>query len=158
MRRHPRRDPGSGPGCHGRLILDTLGCAVGGTGVPSSGIVARVRAAGPPQATLLVDGARVSLLSAVHGPSAGSEKCAEDLGWLWTVWGTDRVPEAAAWTPHVSVAYAFADGPGDQFAAALGGLGDVAEAMLRAVDLIKLGRDQHVYEWEPVELFPLGGL
>jgi 2-methylcitrate dehydratase PrpD len=49
-----------------RLILDTIGCAVGGTGVPSSGIVARVRAAGPPQATLIVDGARVSLLSAVH--------------------------------------------------------------------------------------------
>src|SRR6266851_5186815 len=49
-----------------RLILDTLGCAVGGTGVPSSGIVTRVRAAGPAQATLLVDGARVGLLPAVH--------------------------------------------------------------------------------------------
>ncbi len=49
-----------------RLILDTLGCAVGGTGVPSSGIVARVRSAGPVQATLLVDGARVGLLPAVH--------------------------------------------------------------------------------------------
>ena len=49
-----------------RLILDTLGCAVGGTGVPSSGIVTRVRAAGPAEATLLVDGTRVGLLPAVH--------------------------------------------------------------------------------------------
>ena len=49
-----------------RLLLDTLGCAVGGTGVPSSGIITRVRAAGPAQATLLVDGTRVGLLPAVH--------------------------------------------------------------------------------------------
>jgi 2-methylcitrate dehydratase PrpD len=49
-----------------RLILDTLGCAVGGTGVPSSGIITRVRTAGPAQATLLVDGTRVGLLPAVH--------------------------------------------------------------------------------------------
>jgi hypothetical protein len=38
----------------------------------------------------------------------------------------------------------------------LNGLADVAEATVRAVDLIRLGRDQHVYEWEPVERFPLG--
>ena len=74
------------------------------------------------------------------------------------VWGTGRVPEAAAWTPHVSVAYASADGSGDQYEAALNGLDDVAGATLRAVDLIKLGRDQHVYEWESVERFPLGGV
>jgi len=49
-----------------RLVVDTLGCAVGGTGVPSSDIVTRVRAAGPAEATLLVDGARVGLLPAVH--------------------------------------------------------------------------------------------
>ena len=73
------------------------------------------------------------------------------------VWGTDRVPEAAEWTPHVSVAYASADGPGDRFEAALNGLGDVAGVTVRAVDLIRLGRDRHVYEWEPVERFQLGG-
>jgi 2'-5' RNA ligase len=73
------------------------------------------------------------------------------------VWGTDRVPEAAEWTPHVSVAYASADGPGDRFEAALNGLGDVAEVTVRAVDLIRLGRDRHVYEWEPVKRFQFGG-
>jgi 2'-5' RNA ligase len=71
--------------------------------------------------------------------------------------GTDQVPEAAEWMPHVSVAYASADGPGDRFEAALNGLGDVAEVTVRAVDLIRLGRDRHVYEWEPVERFQLGG-
>lgn len=49
-----------------RLIMDTLGCAVGGTGVPSSRVITRVRAAGAGQATLLVDGTRVGLLPAVH--------------------------------------------------------------------------------------------
>src|SRR5487761_734843 len=58
--------PAQALGATRRLILDTLGCAVGGTSVPSSGIVTRVRAAGPAQATLLVDGARVGLLPAVH--------------------------------------------------------------------------------------------
>jgi 2'-5' RNA ligase len=74
------------------------------------------------------------------------------------VWGPVLVPEAAGWTPHVSVAYASADGPGEPFEAALNGLDGVAEVTVHAVDLIRLGRDQHVYEWETVERFPLGGL
>jgi 2'-5' RNA ligase len=74
------------------------------------------------------------------------------------VWGPSRVPETAEWTPHVSVAYASADGGGERFEAALNGLDDVAEVTVPAVDLIRLGRDRHVYEWETVERFPLGGL
>jgi 2'-5' RNA ligase len=74
------------------------------------------------------------------------------------VWGPSRVPETVEWTPHVSVAYASADGGGEQFEAALNGLDDVAEVTVPAVDLIRLGRDRHVYEWETVERFPLGGL
>jgi hypothetical protein len=31
-----------------------------------------------------------------------------------------------------------------------------AGVTVRAVDLIRLGRDRHVYEWEPVERFQLG--
>lgn len=71
------------------------------------------------------------------------------------VWGPDQVPEAAEWWPHVSVAYASADGPGAPFQAALNGLDDVAEVTIQAVDLIRLGRDQHLYEWEAVERFSL---
>jgi 2'-5' RNA ligase len=72
------------------------------------------------------------------------------------VWGAAQVPEAAEWSAHVSVAYASADGRGQPIEAALEGLG-TAEATVRAVDLIRLGRDRHVYEWEAIERLTLGG-
>jgi 2-methylcitrate dehydratase PrpD len=51
-----------------RLILDTLGCAVGGSGMPSSRIVTELHAAagGPPGATVLVSGDQPGLLGAVY--------------------------------------------------------------------------------------------
>jgi hypothetical protein len=73
------------------------------------------------------------------------------------VWGPDRVPEAAQWSPHVSVAYASADAPGEPYEAALTGFEHAAEVTIRAVDLIKLGRDRQLYEWETVTRFPLAG-
>jgi len=72
------------------------------------------------------------------------------------VWGPQRVPEAADWSAHVSVAYASADGPGKPYETALQGLG-TAQATVRAVDVIRLGRDRHVYEWETITRLPLGG-
>lgn len=66
------------------------------------------------------------------------------------VWGPERVPEATEWSAHVSVAYASAVGPGERIEAALGGLVDVAEATIGAVDLIRLGRDHRLYEWETI--------
>jgi 2'-5' RNA ligase len=72
------------------------------------------------------------------------------------VWGPEKVLEAAEWTPHVSVAYASEDGPAEPFEAALGGLADTATATVRAVDLIKLGRDNRLYEWETMASLPLG--
>jgi hypothetical protein len=39
------------------------------------------------------------------------------------VWGRERVPEGPEWSPHVSIAYASPDVPGDAFEAVLGGLG-----------------------------------
>jgi 2'-5' RNA ligase len=71
------------------------------------------------------------------------------------VWGDDRVPETPDWAAHVSVAYANADGPGAVIEAALEGMG-AAETTVRAVDLIRLGRDSHVYEWETIASIPLG--
>jgi hypothetical protein len=71
-------------------------------------------------------------------------------------WGPGRVPEAAEWSAHVSVAYASADGPGEPFEDALDGLADVAEAVIGVVDVIRLGRDQQAYEWETVASLPLG--
>jgi hypothetical protein len=65
--------------------------------------------------------------------------------------------EWARWTPHVSLAYANADGPAEPFEAVLDGFTDVATVTVRAVDLIRLGRDRHMYEWEPIARLPLGG-
>ena len=72
------------------------------------------------------------------------------------VWGDGRVPESPDWTAHVSVAYANADGPGAPIDASVEGMG-AAETTVRAVDLIRLGRDSHLYEWETVASLPLGG-
>jgi len=71
------------------------------------------------------------------------------------VWGSGLVPEGPEWSPHVSIAYASADRPGDAFEAALDGLGG-ASAAVSAVDLIRLSRDQRAYEWETVARLPLG--
>lgn len=73
------------------------------------------------------------------------------------VWGPERVPEATEWSAHVSVAYASADGPGELVEAALGDLTDVAEATIGSVDLIRLGRDHRLYEWETITSLPLRG-
>ena len=71
------------------------------------------------------------------------------------VWGSGLVPEEPEWSPHVSIAYASADRSGDVFEAALDRL-EGASAAVRAVDLIRLGRDQRSYEWETVARLPLG--
>jgi 2-methylcitrate dehydratase PrpD len=51
-----------------RLTLDTLGCTVGGRRVPSSEILGglKIEAGGEPEATVLVDGARLPCASAAH--------------------------------------------------------------------------------------------
>lgn len=74
------------------------------------------------------------------------------------VWGPDRVPEAVEWSAHVSVAYASADGPGEPIEAALGGFADTTEAAIDTVDLIRLGRDHQLYEWETITGLPLSGM
>ena len=63
------------------------------------------------------------------------------------VWGAERVPESDGFTPHVSLAYSNATGPGDAYDAALAGEDGTAGLLLEAVQLIVLGRDQRMYEW-----------
>ena len=72
------------------------------------------------------------------------------------VWGAARAAEAARWAPHVSVAYANDDGPAAPVDAALAGIHG-ATVTLAALDLIRLGRDRHLYEWEAIATIPLGG-
>lgn len=65
------------------------------------------------------------------------------------------VPEGPEWSPHVSYAYASAEADAGPYDAALSGLAEV-HATVAAVDLIRLGRDQRVYEWDTIASLPLG--
>lgn len=79
-------------------------------------------------------------------------------GAIAEVWGEARVPESAGdFTPHVSLAYSNADGPAGPYAELLHGLGPRSAAVtLRAVRLIVLGRDTHLYRWETYATVPFG--
>lgn len=72
------------------------------------------------------------------------------------VWGPERVPEGPQWTPHVSVAYANATGPAGPIEAAMSGASLSAAVTVSTVQLIRLGRDHHVYEWETCASVPIG--
>jgi 2'-5' RNA ligase len=72
------------------------------------------------------------------------------------IWGPERVPEGPQWTPHVSMAYSNMTGPAGVVEAALEGEDTVVAVTVGAVQLIRLGRDQHVYEWETCATVPLG--
>jgi hypothetical protein len=62
------------------------------------------------------------------------------------VLGTARLGESDEWTPHVSLAYSSGTGPQAPYAAAVAS-GGTAETVITTVELIVLGRDQHLYEW-----------
>ncbi|HEY1823706.1 MAG TPA: 2'-5' RNA ligase family protein [Trebonia sp.] len=71
------------------------------------------------------------------------------------VWETDKIPESPEWTPHVSLAYANADADAAPYDAALQGISPVP-VTVATVELIRLGRDRRVYEWEALASLPLG--
>ncbi|GAA4795937.1 2'-5' RNA ligase family protein [Streptomyces ziwulingensis] len=68
------------------------------------------------------------------------------------------VPEqAAGFRPHVSVAYSASDGPAAPVAKALAGAEFTpARARITSAELIVLGRDRLMYEWESYATVPLG--
>jgi hypothetical protein len=72
------------------------------------------------------------------------------------VWPPARLMEADTWTPHVSVAYSNSGGPAAPCQAALNGMSGTAQALVSAVQLIILGRDQHAYEWSVYADVPIG--
>ncbi|MFJ2810301.1 2'-5' RNA ligase family protein [Kitasatospora sp. NPDC087271] len=69
-----------------------------------------------------------------------------------------EVPEQAdGFRPHVSVAYSNADGPAQPAADALAGVTTYpATARIASAELIVLGRDRRMYEWEAAARVPLG--
>jgi 2'-5' RNA ligase len=66
------------------------------------------------------------------------------------------VPDPDDWTAHVSVAYANTTGPGDAYDKALTGENGTVDLLVDAVQLIVLGRDEHLYKWTTRADVPLG--
>lgn len=68
-----------------------------------------------------------------------------------------QVPEPAeGFAPHVTIAYSNADGPVVPVSASLAAVdGAPAVAQIRSVELIVLGRDRQMYEWETFATVPL---
>ncbi|MGO9778652.1 MAG: 2'-5' RNA ligase family protein [Streptosporangiaceae bacterium] len=66
------------------------------------------------------------------------------------------VPDPDDWTAHVTVAYANTTGPGDAYDKALTGGNGTVDLLVDAVQLIILGRDEHLYKWTTRADVPLG--
>jgi 2'-5' RNA ligase superfamily protein len=95
---------------------------------------------GPAKVTpeaILFDVAPVAPLAAIRRELRGA---------IADVLGTRRLMESDEWTPHVSVAYSNGTGPAAPYVAALED-GGTAQTVISDVELIVLGRDQHLYEW-----------
>jgi 2'-5' RNA ligase len=71
--------------------------------------------------------------------------------------GTDLLMESEEWTPHISVAYSSAEGPMEPISAAIRSELPPVAATVSEVQLIVLGRDNKMYEWETRAALPLGG-
>jgi hypothetical protein len=119
---------------------------------------ARVRLAtvAPPLVELTSPAAAIEGALCWVGPAGALDAVRDALrAAIGEVWGAHQVPEDAQWSPHVSFAYANANGPSEPVDEALAGLGGVT-AVIRSVDLIRLGRDRHLYEWDSAQSLPLG--
>lgn len=66
------------------------------------------------------------------------------------------VPDPDDWTAHVSVAYANTTGPGDAYDEALARENGTVDLLVDAVQLIVLGRDEHLYSWTTRADVPIG--
>lgn len=116
----------------------------------------RLAALSPVQVTIGAPEVAIEGIASPAGPDAVLTPARDAVrAAIADVWGPDRVPEGPEWLPHISIAYAAADGPGGRYAAAVAGLG-TAQATVSRIDLIRLGRDEHVYEWETVAALPFG--
>ncbi len=95
---------------------------------------------GPAKVTpeaILLDVAPVAPLAAIRRELRGA---------IADVLGSRRLMETDEWTPHVSVAYSSGAAPAAPYVAALEDGGTVP-TVISDVELIVLGRDQHLYEW-----------
>jgi 2'-5' RNA ligase superfamily len=70
--------------------------------------------------------------------------------------GPARVPGPVDWWPHISLAYASGNGPSAPAEVGLAGFAAAASITVAEVQLILLGRDEHVYQWETRATLRLG--
>lgn len=120
---------------------------------------ARSRLAAVPPAAVTIGPARTldegiacdAYPAAALGPVRNAVRAA-----IGDVWGPARVPGQADWWPHVSLAYASADGPSAPAESAIAAFGAAAAITVTEVQLILLGRDEHVYQWETRATVSLG--
>lgn len=74
---------------------------------------------------------------------------------LAAVRGPEQVGESDDWTPHVSVAYSNSDGPMEPYLKAIEQPLAPVSVEISNVQLIVLGRDTHLYEWQTRAVVPL---
>ena len=120
---------------------------------------ARCRLAAVPPAAVTICPARVldeGVVCDAHPAAALTPVRDAVRAAITDVWGTARVPGESDWWPHVSLAYASADGPAAPAEAALAGFTAAAAITVTEVQLILLGRDNHRYQWETQATVRLG--
>jgi hypothetical protein len=120
---------------------------------------ARSRLAAVPPAAVTIGPARVvdeGIVCDAH-PAAMLRPVRDALrAVIGDAWGRERVPGQAEWWPHVSLAYASADGPSAPAETALAGFDEAVAITVTEVQLILLGRDEHLYQWETQATVRLG--
>ena len=120
---------------------------------------ARARLAAVPPAAVTIGPARVvdeGIVCDAYPAAALSPVRDAVRAAIGDVWGPARVPGEAGWWPHVSFAYASADGPAAAAGAALAGFTAAAAITVTEVQLILLGRDEHLYQWQTQATVRLG--
>ena len=101
--------------------------------------------------------AQAGTLARACSASAGSQLAAVRDGIRAAITAVrGDVPEDEEWTPHVSVAYSSGTGEAAPYIKALA-QEDTASCLISTVELIKLNRDNRMYEWETVARVPLSG-
>jgi hypothetical protein len=159
LRDVPRLELVPGPWLH--LTVQDVGFSdeVSGDDLAAITAGARSRLAAVPAAAVTIGPARVldeGIGGDAHPAAALSPVRDAVRAAIGDMWGPGRVPGQADWWPHVSLAYASADGPEAPAAAALAGFDAAADITVSEIQLILLGRDEHLYQWETRAAVSLG--
>ena len=133
-----------GPWLH--LTMQGIGFSdeVSGDDLAAITAAARSRLAAVPPAAVTIGPARVleEGIACDARPAAALSPVRDAVrAAIGDVWGAARVPGEADWWPHVSLAYASADGPAAPAEAAFARFDEAAAITITQIQLILLGRD-----------------